>query len=433
MKAIYLLLFMCCAGSSQALIHYDLDNTEQVAQTQNLVLAKRVLEMLWFNQKNAENALDKKQILQQVLDDALLAAYAHQHYKEPELLENSQVGFADSVLREQEITALLRTFFKTEISAALRDLNQNKQGLYQLDKNMNTEVLLKNFSLQAGLMIEATPAQLNYAKHTQVALLPDGSQISLWDIYQRQNIQGKLSLLKGNMDFLQQQIEKRAMELFILQQGKQLLTSSEWQSLVQVLENRQDKNGLLRQLGFMQDMHDDNPVLREKALHVSDADIRAYYAQHKDNFQIVNKVKVRHIQLADQASADAVFKKIQKGLAFDDAVENYSIAADKKDGGKLGWLLREDKDRHWLHALSFLQQKDVASRPVRSPASSAQEVYEILMVDEREMGYLPVSDTGVRYEISRAVALSKMRDDFINLQKKLRDEQVVHLNKRLQP
>lgn len=433
MKAIYLLLLMCCAAPSQALIRYDLENTEQIAQTQNLVLEKRVLEMLWFNQKNTENALDKKQILQQVLDDALLAIYAHQHFSDPELQENSQVGFADSVLREQEITALLRSFFKTEISVALRDLNQNKQGLYRINKDLNADVLLKKFSLQAGLMIDASPAQAEYAKHTNVATLPDGRQISLWDIYQRQNIQGKLSLLKGNMDFLQQQIEKRAMELFILQQGKNLLSATEWQSLLQVLNNRQDKNGLLRQLGFMQDMHDDNPVLRDKAQHVSDADIAAYYAQHKDNFQIVNKVKVRHIQLADQASADAVFKEIQKGLEFDDAVENYSIAADKKDGGKLGWLLREDKDRHWLHALSFLQQKNVASHPVRSPASSGQEVYEILMVDEREMGYLPVSDAGVRYEISRAVALINMRADFITLQKKLRDEQVVRLNKRLQP
>lgn len=433
MKHFYLWVLLALPGLSAALVQYDLDNPEQVAQTPNLILEKRVLDILWFNQKNAADPLDKSQILQQVLDDALLAGYAQQHYAATDLRENSQVGFADNVLREQEVSALIRSYFKSEISAALRGLKQNKTGLYQLNPALDAAQLAKNFSLQAGLMIEASPTQIAYAQRTPVAELSDGATVNLWDIYQRQNIQGKLSLLKGNMDFLQQQIEKRAMELFIVQQGKKLLSASEWQSLTQVLENRQNKNGLLRQLGFMQDMHDDNPVLRNKALQVSNAEIAAYYAQNKENFRIVNKVKVRHIQLADQATADTVFKEIQKGLTFDDAVEKYSIAADKKDGGKLGWLLRADKDRHWLHALSFLQQKDVASRPVRSPAENGPAVYEILMVDEREMGYLPVEDEGVRYEASRAVAWQKMRDELIALQKNLRDVQSVRLNKRLQP
>ncbi|MCP5334248.1 MAG: peptidylprolyl isomerase [Oceanospirillaceae bacterium] len=433
MKTLFLSLCFLTSAMCQALVQYDLDNNEQVAQTRNLLLEKRILDMLWFNQKDAEHALDKKQILQQVLDDSFMADYAQQHYAHDTLLENSQVGFADSVLREQELSALLRSYFKNEISAALRDLKQQNKSLYRLNNAVNAEILAKNFTLQAGLMIEASPSQVKFAQQTVVANLSDGSQITLWDIYQRQNIQGKLSLLKGNMDFLQQQTEKRAMELFILHQGKQLLNAAEWQCLVQVLENRQDKNGLLRQLGFMQDMHDDNPVLRDQAQQVSSAEIEAYYAKNKENFRIVNKVKVRHVQLASQAMADAVFKEIQKGLEFDDAVETYSIAADKNDGGKLGWLLREDKDRHWLHALSFLQQKGVASRPVRSPQEEGEPVYEILMVDEREMGYLPVEDEGVRYEASRAVAWQKMRDELVALQKKLRDEQLVHLNKHLQP
>lgn len=433
MKLFSLSVLLLMSAMCQALVQYDLESRDQVASTPNLVLEKRILDMLWFNQKNADNALDKTQILQQVLDDSLLAEYAAQHYAAQDLLENSQVGFADSVLREQEITALLRSYFKTELNNAQRELQQQHKALYVFNPALTPAVLKQNFSLQAGLMIEASPAQITYAQQTPVATLTDGGQISLWDIYQRQNIQGKLSLLKGNLDFLQQQSEKRALELFILQRGKQLLSASEWQSLKQVLENRQNKNGLLRQLGFMQDMHDDNPVLRQKAQQVSDAEIASYYAANKENFRIVNKVKVRHIQLADEKIADAVFKELQKGMEFDDAVTTYSIAADKEQGGQLGWLNRADKDRHWLHALSFLQQKEVASHPVRSPQDSGEAVYEILMIDEREMGYLPESDEGVRYEASRAIAWQKMRDELVALQKNLRVTQTVRLNKRLQP
>jgi hypothetical protein len=60
-------------------------------------------------------------------------------------------------------------------------------------------------------------------------------------------------------------------------------------------------------------------------------------------------------------------------------------------------------------------------------------VYEILWVDERVDGYLPLSDEGVRYELSHELARAALQQDLQTLQKKLRNEANIQLNRRLKP
>src|SRR5271167_5219069 len=86
---------------------------------------------------------------------------------------------------------------------------------------------------------------------------------------------------------------------------------------------------------------------------VSDADVLAYYNAHKDQYQVKEQVKTRHILIAVPAGADAktdaaakakaedILKQIKGGGNFADLAKKYSDDPGSKDqGGELGFLKR---------------------------------------------------------------------------------------------
>lgn len=86
---------------------------------------------------------------------------------------------------------------------------------------------------------------------------------------------------------------------------------------------------------------------------VSDADVQAYYNQHKNQYQVKDQVKVRHILIAvpqgsdskkdadAKAKAQDLLKQIKGGANFADlARKNSDDPGSKEQGGELGWLDR---------------------------------------------------------------------------------------------
>src|SRR5580698_8628221 len=84
---------------------------------------------------------------------------------------------------------------------------------------------------------------------------------------------------------------------------------------------------------------------------ISDADVLAYYNAHKDQYQVKEQAKVRHILIAVPAGSDAkvdaaakakaedILKQIKSGGNFADlASKNSDDPGSKTQGGELGWL-----------------------------------------------------------------------------------------------
>jgi peptidyl-prolyl cis-trans isomerase D len=84
---------------------------------------------------------------------------------------------------------------------------------------------------------------------------------------------------------------------------------------------------------------------------ISDADVAAYYNAHKDQYQVKEQAKVRHILIAVPAGSDAkvdaaakskaedILKQIKSGGNFADlASKNSDDPGSKTQGGELGWL-----------------------------------------------------------------------------------------------
>ena len=439
MKILIALLITFATSISQAKVEYDITDPNIAATMGELTLSADTVEMFWHSYNHPSRPITPPQAMQRIIDDALLASHARQSLDKDVLNSENEVGFANDVMLEDRATALIRKTYEKDLVTKIKALPNGLESLFTFNEDVTEKKLAELMTLKAALMIKANAKQEAAAKKTVIAqvdfssaqLTSSTSQITLWDIYRRQNVQGRLAIHKADIDFLKGQLKQRIGSLVVLAWAEENLKPHDYSAIKQILLNEQQKTRLLENMGLHADVHDDNPALRERAKNISEEKIKQFYNENKDEFEVVERVKARHIRVASQELADQVVAEIKAGLDFSSAIKKYSIAADKNDSipGSLGWLKRSDKKRSWLHAIAFVQQAGKVSAPFRSPQNQGEIVYEIIFADERIDGHLPYTDPTVRYEASRDIALKELRDEFTALQSKLRNNADIHLNK----
>ena len=423
----------------QAKVQYDIKDPNIAATMGELVLSADTIEMFWHSYNHPSRPITPPQAMQRIIDDALLAQHARQTLASDVLNGANEVGFANDVMLEDRATALIRKTYEKDLVSKINLLPNGLDSLYRFNDEISADKLAELMTLKAALMIAANPAQEAAAKKTIIAnidftpanLTSSFKQLTLWDIYRRQNVQGRLAIHKAELNHLKGQVKQRIGSLVVLAWAEENLSASDYAAIKQILRNEQHKTRLLESMGLHADVHDDNPALRAKAKTISEEKIKQFYHTNKDEFSVVEQVKARHIRVASQELADQVVAEIKAGLDFSAAIKKYSIADDKNDTipGDLGWLKRSDKKRSWLHAIAFVQQAGKVSAPFRSPQNQGDIVYEIVFADERIDGHLPYTDPTVHYEASRDIALKELREEFIALQTTLRNSADIHLNK----
>ena len=437
--ALFCFIIFSYAQIIHAKVHYDIKDPDIAATMGELVLSANTVEMFWHSYNHPSRPITPPQAMQRIIDDALLAEHARKTLSNDVINSTNNVGFANDVMLEDRATALIRKTYKKELITTIESLPNGIESLFTFNKDITKTKLTELMTLKSALMIEANPKQVAAAKKTIIAnidftpinLNSSLKELTLWDIYRRQNVQGRLAIHKADLNFLQGQTKQRIGSLVVLAWAENNLSPHDYAAIKKILLNEQQKTHLLTSMGLHADVHDDNPALREKTKQVTEEKIKHFYQENKDEFEVVERVKARHIRVASQELADQVVAEIKAGLEFSDAIKQYSIADDKTNTvpGSLGWLKRSDKKRSWLHAIAFMQQPGQVSVPFRSPQNQGDIVYEILLADERIDGHLPYTDPTVRYEASRDIALKELREEFTALQSKLRKNADIHLNK----
>ncbi|HJU83289.1 MAG TPA: peptidyl-prolyl cis-trans isomerase [Holophagaceae bacterium] len=92
-------------------------------------------------------------------------------------------------------------------------------------------------------------------------------------------------------------------------------------------------------------------VLSQEVYHkiaVEDSELRAYYADHRAEYALPARFRIRELVIAkgatpeEQQAAQARMAEVQKALAegksFEDLVKQYSTAASRDTAGDLGWM-----------------------------------------------------------------------------------------------
>jgi peptidyl-prolyl cis-trans isomerase D len=128
---------------------------------------------------------------------------------------------------------------------------------------------------------------------------------------------------------------------------------------------------------------------------VTDAEIQSYYDQHKDQYQVKDQAKVRHILIAVPSGADAkadaaakakaedILKQIKAGGNFADlASKNSDDPGSKPTGGELGWLNPGQTVPEFDKAAFSLAPGQT------SDVIKTQFGYHILQVEEKKTAHL---------------------------------------------
>lgn len=206
------------------------------------------------------------------------------------------------------------------------------------------------------------------------------------------------------------------------------LTALDLKTLWTMAQDKQTRTDFEAEAGVKFDLHHSPQIVKSLMHTVTDADIDAYYDAHQQDYQQIGHVKARHITVATQADADRIVAEIRKGLPFNDAVAQYSLAEDKQSNpsGNLGVIRRTDKDLPFVKKLALILPAGEVSNPFRMPDGKS---YEILWVDERVAEHLPKTDESVRSEIRREVAGVKAREQFSNTVKQVWQDADITLNK----
>jgi len=142
------------------------------------------------------------------------------------------------------------------------------------------------------------------------------------------------------------------------------------------------------------------------------SDVTKYYEDHRQEFKIDEKYKVRHILIKADSDVDAELAKVETGDIYDDIVrgrdfaelaKEYSQGPHKEQGGDMGYLSRGTMLKELDDAI-FLLKPGEFSPPIRSDLG-----YHIFKVeDATNSGYMSLD--GAKQDIEKILFQKKFKE-----------------------
>ncbi len=157
----------------------------------------------------------------------------------------------------------------------------------------------------------------------------------------------------------------------------------------------------------------------------SEEQVRDYYEQHQNEFRSGEEVRVRQILVRDESLANRIVADLKKGAAFEELSREYSVAANGKKGGDIGYVSRGELPKMFEEEIFALQPGGV-SNVIRTDNS-----FHIFKVDERRAPGI------IDLATAAPVIVARLRDDAIRermaqlVARSRREMQIAALTKRL--
>ena len=282
-----------------AKVQYDITDPSIAATMGDLVLSANTIEIFWHSYNHPNRPITPPQAMQKIIDDALLAQHARRTLPNDVLNSTNKVGFANDVMQQDRATALIRKTYGKELITEVKNLHQGIGSLYRFNNEITADKLAELMTLKSALMIEANPEQQTAAQKTIVATLnfspakltTSAQQLTLWDIYRRQNVQGRLAIHKADLNYLRGQVKQHVGALMVLAWTKKNIPTTDYAAIKEILLNEQHKIRLLESMGLHADVHDDNPALREYAKNISEEKIKHFYQPTKMNSLLLSELR----------------------------------------------------------------------------------------------------------------------------------------------
>ncbi|CUI05850.1 peptidylprolyl isomerase [Massilia antarctica] len=418
--------------------HGALDDASVAAHINGAPVHALTLRALQYQARDLPGRPSADAVLADIVADRLQADWSRARFSAAQLYPASTVGFAPEVGVDDRLVGLLRSMYAKELEAALRALpGATLAGVIEATFPLAPAQLDRLFGAPGALRLghDFSAEQAALAAQTPLLRFRLGSApavtLSLRDVYQRQNVQGRMDFFNRKADFIYQQARLRVAGLFVLDWAERKFGAQALADLRQALDEQEAVRGAMRQYGLAEGAEAHSTLQAALARQVTQAEIGAYYAAHKDQFRRTEKVRARHIRVDSETLATRIAAEAAAGKDFGLLARRHSTAPDAARGGDLGWVMQTD-DPDWLSALALLQPEGKVSSPFRAPVGpGAQASWDIVLVDKRVEGYHPPDSETVRYMARKAIAHERARAEFAAARSKLVRAATVAVNRKL--
>lgn len=394
------------------------------------------VETMWQLARMKDGQSTRTAALENIVVNRLLSASARKTYGEAALRANQRVAYAREVALDEQVVSTLRSVHGKELDQAVQRLPGAKlDALIAAQSEPDGAAMDAVFGRSDALRLEHVLNTVQQERAKKIVVLryqlPNGpaGSISLYDVYQRQNVQGRVALFTRQPGFVPQQARLNLAAIFVQHWARQKFGEAALADLRQALAEQQEVVLLQQMHGIGADTDAASPVVDQLAKQVKPAQILAYYRKHREEFERIEKVKARHIRLPDEAAAQAVAKALASGGDFAALAKRHSSAPDAVSGGDLGWI-RHEAQPDWLAQMAFAQPEGQVSKPIRMPAGPHDKAsWEIVLVEKRVNGYQAPESESARYVASQAIARDAALERLTALRARLLREARIDINR----
>lgn len=395
------------------------------------------LEVMAHLAQAQEPGISRAVVLETLLANRLLAQASRQKFAEFALHEaGSRVAFATDVALNDQLSGHLRNLFQQEIESTIKAMpGANLNSLISEYGQLAPAELDQVFGDPGKLLLsyDLSPEQLERAKRVMVlrSKLPGMAQMTLYDVYRRQNVQGRVEFFQRNIEFMRQQAMTYLASLYVLDWANQRFGAAAVADLRQVFAEQTEVRALMALHGIGADTDAHSELLDQLASRVTQKEVQQYYLTHKEEFKRIDWVQARHIRLADQPRAEQILARAKQGENFAALAREFSTADDAKSGGNLGRIKHQGK-LSWLAELAFMQEEGKISSLFRAPVGPHEAAYwEMILLEKIHYGYQDPRSEGVRYLAGRAIAQEKAGVQISQLRSQLLKNAKIEVNRQL--
>lgn len=442
LRPFLLALVFSLVAPAQAGTRHDLADPALAAIVDGEPLSNAFVDLMHRIAQKGDAGITRAGVVQALIDDRLIARHARATVTDGHLIEENRVAFSPEMQIRQAMVSNLQAGYREQMEARLkREKGGTLSGTIQAERAPTAAEWDAVLGKDTGLRAEYDLDDKGRAAAGGVVLLryrfgQETGRVTLREVYEAQNVQGRNLLHARNNAFAADQARLLLKQRWILRWGAspEALGKADFAVFARAMEDRLVHTGYMAHLGVAVDIHDDPQHIKDLQAQVTADEVRAHYEAHREDFQRIERVRARHIRVKDEALAQSLYDRLVKGESAEALARRHSVAADAASGGDLGWFVHDAKPQGWLASLAFLQKPGVPGKPVRLPGGPGEEPgWEIMVVEERVMGYHPVDSETVRYLASQAVARQKAMAEYLGTLERLRREADIRLHPELAP
>lgn len=427
-------LALLCAAQAHAAPGVPIDGAlaepRSALRVNDWVLSTAALEALLRVVRAHKPETTPAQVVAAAAEDRVLGGYARGRYDDAALFAGERVRFSPQTSVEVSLATTLQAAFRKPLAKAMGPA----EGYIVKRHPLTRERLVALLDRGGRLRLDDRLPAARMAKLKNQPLIDGrvGAQsyrISLYDVWERQDVQGRDALYRFDVGFAIQQARQLARDRFVLAWAAQSsgLGVAGVEQLRQLVADRNRRNALARRLGSGEDPHYSSPEIARLQRQVEPAAIREYYERHKAEFARTDKVLMRSLRFADEAQARAVAAQLSQGARFED------IARRRGGDGLARWVDREAARHSWVAQLAFAQPPGAASPPIREPETqtgtgAVAPGWIIVQVEQRIAGLHPPGSETVRFAAGEAIARQRAASSYAALKARLLSEARIEVN-----